>query len=219
MTFRTSPAARRGGFTLIELLTVMAVLGILAAILIPTVAGANTSAKRAKTKVMFSQWALAIEGFRQEYGYYPTFLVSKVNAEWGSANLARIVQFQEVLTGKPYDGGSSFASTSESGSSPQNPKRIQFLSFGQGEITENKIQDAFGNTDIVVLVDKNQDGMIRIQTAANNDYSTGDPDFPPNPTLPDNSTLPSPAPAGTIIRATVAFYSAGEGQEVLKSWD
>lgn len=214
---------RRRGFTLIELLTVMAVLGILMAILIPTVAGAKNSAKKAKTRVMFSQWATAIEGFRQEYGYYPNFFVAKVNAEWGSSTTARIVQFREVLTGKPYNGGATFESTSEKSTSPQNRKRIGFLSFADSDLSGIRVQDAFGNTDIVVLVDKNQDGMIRIQTGTNDDYATGDPDFPPsvNPSA-GGSALTTPAGTNTMIRAGVVFYSPGVGQsvsDIIKSWE
>jgi prepilin-type N-terminal cleavage/methylation domain-containing protein len=63
----------RRAFTLIELLTVMAIIGILAAIIIPTVSSVRVSANKAKTKVQFNQWASAIESFRSEYGYYPSF--------------------------------------------------------------------------------------------------------------------------------------------------
>ena len=71
MIFPFSQFRRRpGGFTLIELLVVIAIIGILAAILIPTTSSVRISAKRAKTKVQFSQWAAAMEQFRQDYGYY-----------------------------------------------------------------------------------------------------------------------------------------------------
>src|SRR6476646_813608 len=84
---------RPAGFTLIELLTVIAIIGILSAILIPTTSSARTAAKKAKTRGQFAQWGAAIEAFRQEYGYYPTFETSgaglnKVNGNTaGSTNL------------------------------------------------------------------------------------------------------------------------------------
>ena len=96
---RPSVPHRRPGFTLIELLTVIAILGILAAILVPTTSSARTAAKKAKTRGQFAQWAGAIEAFRQEYGYYPTFETTgaganKVNGNTaGGANLAAVHRF------------------------------------------------------------------------------------------------------------------------------
>jgi prepilin-type N-terminal cleavage/methylation domain-containing protein len=45
-----------GGFTLIELLAVLAVIGILAGILVPTVGAARNAAWNARTRVQFAQW-------------------------------------------------------------------------------------------------------------------------------------------------------------------
>ena len=43
-----------GGFTLIELLAVLAVIGILAGILVPTVGAARNAAWNARTRVQFA---------------------------------------------------------------------------------------------------------------------------------------------------------------------
>src|SRR5471030_2679442 len=64
-------SAKARAFTLLELLTVIALIGILAALLFPGIHAARIAADRARTRVQFNQWAAALEGFRSEYGYYP----------------------------------------------------------------------------------------------------------------------------------------------------
>jgi prepilin-type N-terminal cleavage/methylation domain-containing protein len=203
-------------FTIIEMLTVLAIIGILAAILIPTVTGSTTSAKRAKTKVQFAQWATAIEGFRQEYGYYPSFgLAPDFDFDDGKINESAYLDsklFVETLSGRPINSAAMGANG--------NTKRITFCTFGSGELTSDsdpRLQDAFGNKEFVVLMDRNQDGMIRVRTgSAADDYT--DSDAAPDVRTASNTVVPSPVSTSVPIRAGVAIYSAGDGQQPVKSW-
>jgi type II secretory pathway pseudopilin PulG len=166
---------------LIELLTVVAIIGLLAAILIPTTSSARNSAKKAKTRGQFAQWGAAIEAFRQEYGYYPTFEtagagLNKVNGNTaGGANLAATHRFYETLVGARRDGTPLLTTTTGTPPPPQaqNSRRIQFITFTEADIVpvnttdatlttkRGLIRDAFDGTDIAVLVDRNLDGSIK----------------------------------------------------------
>lgn len=67
-----SKVARRSGFTLIELLTVIAIIGILAAILIPAVGKVRHSAKTGQCVGNLRQWGVGLELFSQDNrGGYP----------------------------------------------------------------------------------------------------------------------------------------------------
>lgn len=59
------------GFTLIELLMVIAIIGILAGILIPTVGAVRKQANIAASKAQLSSYVNAIQLFKGEYNYYP----------------------------------------------------------------------------------------------------------------------------------------------------
>ena len=54
---------RPSAFTLIELMAVIAVVGLLAALIFPGVSAAQRAAAKARTRVQFNQWAAAIESF------------------------------------------------------------------------------------------------------------------------------------------------------------
>lgn len=191
----------RRAFTLIELLTVIAIIGVLAAILIPTVSSVRTSANRAKSKAQFAQWAAAIEAFRHEYGYYPAFdPTGLINANATTTDHL----FHDILAGHRRDGT---VLTSGSPAANQNRKRIAFYSFPETDFTDstsaapNLLHDAFDHTDIAVLVDKNLDGVITIGASG---------DYPTLPSVagikPTSGAASSDFPA-TGIRAGVVFYA------------
>jgi general secretion pathway protein G len=61
----------RLGFTLIELLLVLAILGILAAIVVPKMAGRSEDARRQAAATQISVFKSALSTFELDNGYYP----------------------------------------------------------------------------------------------------------------------------------------------------
>jgi len=68
----------REGFTIIELLTVIAIIGVLAALIFPVVASSRESAKKAQCTNNMLQIYTAIKQFQLDEKRYPDFIVSPV---------------------------------------------------------------------------------------------------------------------------------------------
>lgn len=196
--------AKTGAFTLLELLSVIAIIGILAALIFPGVRAARVSANKARTKVQFSQWSAAIEGFKSEYGYYPAFHTTALVNGGATSTLGGDHLFHDILAGKKRDGTALVATGT---AATQNRKLIGFYSFSDADFTNstsptpNLLRDAFDNTEIAVLVDKNLDGVIRVGS-----------DYPALPAV--NGLTPGAADFPTTgIRAGVIFYAPAPGAD------
>ncbi len=216
---RSLRRARRSwlaGFTLLELLTVIAVVGILVALLIPSLRAARASAGKARTRVQFNQWAAAVEGFRNEYGYYPALHGSNlVNPSGQAGDPAALHLFHDVLAARRRDGSAlPLYATSTDSQLPeaQNRKLVSFFAFSASDFTPaNLLCDAFGHTEIAVLVDKNLDGVINVADCGGTLPAVGG-------LTPGNADFPT---AG--VRAGVIFYAPAPGAsagnpEFIFSW-
>jgi prepilin-type N-terminal cleavage/methylation domain-containing protein len=159
------------GFTLIELLMVIAIIGILAGILIPTVGAVRKQANTAASKAQLSAYVNAIQMFKGEYGYLPfvTGNSDKV-VDLSSAGMCR--EFIETLSGRSSTTGKVL--TTPIGG---NRRLISFLSFSESEfflddsdaIDPTRIADRFNNTKITIVIDGDGDQKVTVKDSMDED--------------------------------------------------
>lgn len=197
-------STRPSAFTLLELLSVIAIIGVLAALIFPAARSARVSANKARTKVQFSQWSAALEGFRSEYGHYPSFDPTALVNGGVTTAITGDHLFHDILAGRKRDG----TPLPPAGpAATQNRKRISFYSFSDADFTNassptpNLLRDAFDNTGIAVLVDKNLDGVIQVGS-----------DYPALPAVGGLTPGAGDFPA-TGVRAGVLFYTPAPGAD------
>jgi prepilin-type N-terminal cleavage/methylation domain-containing protein len=196
--------SRVAAFTLLELLAVITIIGVLAALVIPTVTSVHASADRVRTRVQFEQWVIACAQFRQEYGYLPVL---------GTGNKLKTAAdtqaFVRMLSGRNLDGSEVADSSDLMG----NTKRIMFHAFADSELQNGLLTDAFGNTEFGVICDMDGDGLVKpgIDGVVPSVQSIAGATF-----TPSGTDLPASG-----VRAGVIFYSPGRGSvdfDLILSW-
>jgi prepilin-type N-terminal cleavage/methylation domain-containing protein len=166
---------KTSGFTLIELLMVIAIIGILAGILIPTVGAVRKQANIAASKAQLSSYANAIQLFKGEYNYYP-FITSAEDTVIDLSKSVSSSDFIKVISGRDPSNGNP---VTEGG----NRRRIAFHSFSESEflvgdddtVSLTQLSDRFNNPVIKILIDGNGDNQVKPSPDGNS------PSAPKNP--------------------------------------
>jgi prepilin-type N-terminal cleavage/methylation domain-containing protein len=159
-------------FTLIELLMVIAIIGILAGILIPTVGAVRKQANIAASKAQLSNYVTAINMFKGEYGYFPFPAAQKDSGELVNSLPAATEDFVETLSGRDSDG--------DAVTTGGNRRSIAFHSFSESEfelqdddtIDEDTIADRFNNSNIYIVIDDDGDNEVTVPNTSGSGTKT-----------------------------------------------
>lgn len=196
------------GFTLIELLLAIAVIGILTGILFPVVLAVRTQVLFTKSRVQFNQYVMALEAFKQEYGFYPRLgeQSSVGDVSFSLINPSTQKLFIETLSARPAHSENQSISDE---ASALNRKSLSFYSFSESDFNDSgEIVDAFENRDIKIFLDADGNGFINAEMLKTNFKDVHDNDY-----VPDDDDVPDD------IRAGVVILSAGERGNFIKSWE
>ncbi|ADE56027.1 type II secretion system protein [Coraliomargarita akajimensis] len=158
---------RQSAFTLIELLMVIAIIGILAAILIPAVGSVKRQANIAASKSQLANYANAVELFKGEYKFYP-FVSGTSDVNNLDIN-ASSNKFVETLSGRTSSGAAG------KGWKSANRREMNFISFSEtefwmndsGVVSPTELADRFNNKLIFLAIDGDGDGMVSPQSDNN----------------------------------------------------
>ena len=146
-------------FTLIELLMVIAIIGILAGILIPTVGSVKKQANIAASKSQLSNYVNAMQLFKGEYSYFPLVTGSadsdEIDLSSESDDFIKAISARDPANGNSISFGG-------------NRRRISFHSFSESEfwlttadvVSDDQLADRFNNTKIFIVVDTDGDGFV-----------------------------------------------------------
>jgi prepilin-type N-terminal cleavage/methylation domain-containing protein len=124
------PFSRNGSrhaFTLIELLVVITIIGLLAGLAFPGVAGALKAAKKAEALAMINQLKVSLSAYQTEYARWPDVFP----ANDGEIRSDEVDLYQLLIGKNPTVNGVE-----------QNPRQIAFTQFNAKALRKGKLSEA-----------------------------------------------------------------------------
>jgi len=153
---RTASTCRRAGFTLVELLTVMSIIAILAAVLVPTTTIAMKKVKEAKTRVQLNNLVSMSTFYNEQYKVWPTLNPAPDHSSDFPLSLNEVSpRWVQVMVGIPQDADKVY-----------NKLKIPFATFNDSDLSTDPDSqhpiDAFGNDYLYLVFNTNISQLHRI---------------------------------------------------------
>ena len=169
--------ARRAAFTLVEMLVVIAIIGILAAMLLPVLVSVRNSANKMKAKTEMSQLVTAITAYDADYSRFPVSPQAQAAASAAGGDFTYGGTFigGVVANGYSYEANNAevIAILTDNTQNPvnanhqKNPKQVKYLNatpapdnVSPGIGTDGVYRDPWGNP-YVITMDLNYDGLCK----------------------------------------------------------
>jgi prepilin-type N-terminal cleavage/methylation domain-containing protein len=150
-----SPRAAAAGFSLIELLAVILIVGVLAAVLVSQLGGAEAAADTSRTKMFLTTLDHIIGEYETENGRYPP---SSFTPEQGVANDGENVGVEALvvaLYSNRWDAGGTQIEEQYFGNTDEDLSARSLTDFGNKQLLE--LLDAWGNP--IAYIHRNDYGV------------------------------------------------------------
>ncbi len=147
--------AKPNGFTLIEILAVIAIVGILAAIIVPVAGGAKETALKRRAATEMQSIKVAALQFYEDHRYMPWPDAVKVGEDKWTSGTADQAQVMDLLTG----------------ANPMKKLYLQIPEKSRGSGGQVVFNDPWGQP-YQIGMDRNMDGVVQVQGTGTWDGNT-----------------------------------------------